>query len=124
MKIRNGFVSNSSSSSFVVLLPDNFLEKIDYDKITGGDDEFPLDDFKSLLKQFVCDGGIYNDEIYEYENELDLDNDYEFADLLHEQVEPYILTSIEGGPDEGQYVIITRKEVEEILNKGKELLNN
>ena len=33
MKIRNGFVSNSSSSSFVLLLPDNFLEKVDYKKI-------------------------------------------------------------------------------------------
>ena len=33
MKVRNGFVSNSSSSSFVVILPDNFSDTIDYDKI-------------------------------------------------------------------------------------------
>jgi hypothetical protein len=32
MKIRNGFVSNSSSSSFVILLPDNFdINSIDFD---------------------------------------------------------------------------------------------
>jgi len=124
MKIRNGFVSNSSSSSFVVLLPDNFLEKVDYDKITENYDEFPLDDFKDLLKNFVNNRGMYNEEIYEYENDLDLDDDYEFVDLLLEQIEPYILTSIESGPDQGQYVVISRKEVEKILNKGKELLNN
>jgi len=39
MKVRNGFVSNSSSSSFVVLLPENFIEKINYEEVTGGDED-------------------------------------------------------------------------------------
>ena len=41
MRIRNGFVSNSSSSSFVVIIPKNFeLPKIDYETL----DEFSVNE--------------------------------------------------------------------------------
>lgn len=38
MKIRNGFVSNSSSSSFVVLLPEKFVENVDFSKFIRSND--------------------------------------------------------------------------------------
>lgn len=107
MKIRNGFVSNSSSSSFVVLLPDNFLENVDYDEITNNDEDFPVDDLKSLLEEFVKRGVIWNEEIYNYDNE--------FADILYELVEPYIIASMDTGPDEGQIIIADKNKIKEIL---------
>lgn len=111
MKIRAGFVSNSSSSSFVVVLPENFIEKIDFDKITDGDDEFPLDNFKSLLNDLVRDGGMCDEEIYGY----DEDGDFDFGDHLHDLLDPYIIASFEGGPDDGQIVVADRNEIIKIL---------
>jgi hypothetical protein len=34
---------------------------------------------------------------------------------LYELVEPYIVVDIEGGPDNGQFVIIDRKTIEDKL---------
>ena len=112
MKIRNGFVSNSSSSSFIVLLPDNFLNKVDYDKITQGDDDFPKEDFKRLLEDFVVQDGIWNEGIYDYDND-----GWEFADILYDLMQPYIIGSVDGGPDEGQWSVANKEKVREILNK-------
>ena len=63
MKTKNGFVSNSSSSSFVVLLPENFLKTIDYEKISdnyiiynSGDDKFHVRGTIIYNRHF---GGIY-----------------------------------------------------------------
>jgi len=115
MKIRNGFVSNSSSSSFVLVLPDNFVESVDYNKITNGEEDFPLDEFKKLLTTIIEDNGTWTEEIYDYERELDLDCDYEFSDIIYDLFKPYSITSIDTGPDAGQYVIVTREEIEEKL---------
>ena len=121
MKIRNGFVSNSSSSSFVLLLPDNFLEKVDYDKIVkenqfndepDDDERFPLEDFKKLLTSFVNQGGMWNEEIYDYDT-----GDWEFGEILYDLMQPYVLTSLEAGPDAGVWTILDRTEVVKFLNK-------
>jgi len=50
MKIRNGFVSNSSSSSFIVLLSQNGLEAVN-----SGLDEDQKTFFKYLLKEIDFD---------------------------------------------------------------------
>jgi hypothetical protein len=114
MKVRAGFVSNSSSSSFVVLLPENFLETVDYDKIkTEHEDEdgnFPMDEFKQLLKNFVDQEGMLSEEIYDYDEE-----DFEFVDILDDLIEPYVVTSIDSGPDEGCYIVLNREKVKELL---------
>ena len=110
MKTRNGFVSNSSSSSFVVLLPENFLENIDYEKIVDGNEDFPLDEFKRLLNDFVTEEGMWLEEIYNYENE-----DYDFYELLDNLVTPYMIASMEGGPDEGQIVVADRELIKKLL---------
>ena len=124
MKIRNGFVSNSSSSSFVVLLPENFLENVEYDKIVEKQDEdFPIEIFKSLVEKFIDDGGMCNEEIYDFLNENQDDNDYDdddyddydFYDILYDLIQPYIIADMEGGPDEGQIIVADINKVKEIL---------
>ena len=111
MKVRNGFVSNSSSSSFVVLLPEDFLENVDYEKIVDGNEDFPLDEFKRLLNDFVEEGGMWLEEIYnEYEND-----DFDFTELLDTLVTPYMIASMEGGPDEGQIVVADRELIKKLL---------
>ena len=116
MKIRSGFVSNSSSSSFVILLPENFLEIVDYDKITDGDEDFPLDTFKGLLKKLIDEKGLYNDDVYEYSKSNGA-VEYYLSDTLNDIIRPYIIAEVEGGPDEGQFIIADTKKINEILNK-------
>lgn len=111
MKIRAGFVSNSSSSSFVVVLPENFVESVDYDKITDGDEDFPLDDFKRLLNDLVNDKCMYDDEIYNYDKK----HRYEFMNKLRELIDPYCIASFDTSSDSGQVVVADRDEIIKIL---------
>ena len=108
MKIRNGFVSNSSSSSFVVLLPENFVENIDFNKITDEYEDFKLDDFKSFLNKVIEDSGIWKEEISE-------EYGYEFSDALDTLFRPYVVASIETSSDSGQIVILDREEIKKLL---------
>lgn len=111
MKIRTGFVSNSSSSSFVVLLPENFIETIDFDKVTDGDEDFPLDEFKRMLNDLIKVGDIWVDGIYdEYETD-----DRDFYDILDNLLEPYVIASMETSSDAGQIVVADRDAVKKIL---------
>jgi len=117
MKIRKGFVSNSSSSSFVILLPENFLDIVDYKKITDEYEDFPLDGFKELLKRLVDDGGFYNEEIYDYSKKYDKNHEYDFFDNLNDVISAYVIATVEGGPDDGQIVVADSKKITELLNK-------
>jgi hypothetical protein len=117
MKTKNGFVSNSSSSSFVVLLPENFLKTIDEEKISdnyiiynSGDDKFPVDDFRRLLTNFVEEGYMYNEEIYEYD-----EYDYGFVDILTDFLSPYIIAKLDTSSDGGQFVVADRKKIEKLI---------
>lgn len=112
MKIRNGFVSNSSSSSFVILLPENFVETIDFEKITRGDEDFPLDDFKRLINDFVKRRkGMWMEEIQEYDEQ-----DYDFVDIIYELTRPYVVADVEtGSGDGGSYVVLDREKIKAML---------
>jgi hypothetical protein len=72
MKIRNSFVSNSSSSSFIVLIPN-----IDPDK------DCYNDSLEELL--FNCDDSNYYDDLEDYN-----DNCKKFANKYLEKYKEYI----------------------------------
>jgi len=108
MKIRNGFVSNSSSSSFVVLLPDDFdINTIDFqveiDKCKYADDAEP-ENVKKALQELISSNSLFNEDYY--------DSIYVIKSIL----KPYIVASIEGGPDDGSITLLDNKKVKKILN--------
>jgi len=110
MKIRAGFVSNSSSSSFVVLLPEKFIENIDFNEITDGDEDFPLDEFKKMLNEFIEEGCLWLEQIYDYESD-----GRDFYEILDNLLDPYVIASMDTSSDAGQIVIADREKIKKIL---------
>jgi hypothetical protein len=97
MKIRSGFVSNSSSSSFILLLPKNFdVETQDYSSF-----ENPIK-AKNCLKKLIKD------------NQLWQDGNYDVYHDLTTFLKDYIITSIDTGPDEGTINLLNNRDVEKI----------
>ena len=119
MKIRNGFVSNSSSSSFVLYLPKTFnldkllenyvvdgeyaeeiLEEYEY----NGDDEdvFVKEKLKEKIENFISDG-----QINEYDN-------YAIFNIAQEIFSPYVIADIDVSSDSGSIVIVDKNKIDEI----------
>jgi hypothetical protein len=92
MKIRCGFVSNSSSSSFVVLLPHNLNVR------KGLQDAF---------NRLVNEGELWEEECFGYFGEL--------VDILND----YIIAVIETPSDGGVITIADREKVEKIIGDKK-----
>lgn len=120
MKIRNGFVSNSSSSSYVLYIPDNFdrekffqeNEQIAID-IIENDEKYDQKKFKKIYLDFLNGGGFWRD------------NDYISYEALYEMFSDFEVASMETGPDEGQMVILDNQKIKKIdglkIKKFKEL---
>jgi len=126
MKIRNGFVSNSSSSSFVILLPDNFnteeyvksrintleskyvkgeiLEHFDIDTTNLNEDDLVVEKAIEIINQFIEDSSVYN-----YDTYIEYETVYQF---LNE----YIIAEVESGSgDSGEGILIDSKQIKKIL---------
>ena len=107
MKIRTGFVSNSSSSSFVVLIPsgldvDRFPEpseeQYDWYDIEPEDRPEYFKKIKDSIRALQQGGEIWRDE------------DYYVFGLLEKLLEDYIVGSVSTGPDEGTIVGVSPKK--------------
>ena len=127
MKQRNGFVSNSSSSSFVVLLPDNFVEKTDWNEVMKtyfndsyyDENEFeyrygvkPTPElFKKQVELFIENKSCWD----EYEKDL---NNEPSMSIVNELIpREYIIGSIDSGPDSGEMVLSNKEDILKILNE-------
>jgi len=112
MKIRQGFVSNSSSSSFVLLLPKNFdadkyVDNMEDVEINGIIREYDMEDkneLKEIFNKLVKDAYIYGEDNYKAFNVC--------SDVLKE----FIVTEVEGGPDESSISLLSEKERERLKN--------
>lgn len=114
MKIRFGFVSNSSSSSYVLLLPKNFdtnmfIDNMDEERIKEIIEDHDLED-KDELKYHV-EKLIEDGYLYAYDDSKSL---YVCEDVLRD----FKIMSIQGGPDDGSISLMSEREKEKI----KELL--
>ena len=107
MKIRSGFVSNSSSSSFIILLPDNFdINSIDFDTAVKNDNycECEAEDVKKTMAKFIKKGYLYNEE-----------DGYDESHMVQKILKDYVIASLDGGPDEGQIILASNTKVKKIL---------
>jgi len=115
MKVRTGFVSNSSSTSFVVLLPKDL--KFKDLKITEEVIEIVKESNEEATNKEVIklvEKSLNN--LVKTGLSMDEENcdTYLLAELLHE----YIIAEIESGPDgEGSLVLADNKKIEKILSK-------
>jgi len=113
MKTRNGFVSNSSSSSYVVYLPDNF--KLD---LKSEDVQRRFDD------TYGEDGNIdeFSGEVQEAFEALmaegEVDTSTEGAGALEDLLANYVIASFGSGPDGGCIVLANKERIRKIEREG------
>ena len=109
MKIRNGFVSNSSSSSYIVVIPDGFKPKKE-NQIT-----------KILWDILLRKGELNRDCMFhdiEPESDDETDAIYDTFDNLTEELKPYCLAEIETGADNGSSIILLdNKKIKKLWGK-------
>jgi len=102
MKVRNGFVSNSSSSSFIMLIPESFnIDEFDftpYQKKLGYNDtneEEVIKLFKKLQKQ----KSLWHGDNY---------------DVITEIFDEFVITSVETSSEDGGVDILSNKSIKKL----------
>ena len=117
MKVRHGFVSNSSSCSYIVLLPDGFAFddqaiKDAIDKNFGDvEDELPI--VKEAFDALRSGKDIWNEE---YNGCV--------TQVLHDLFtnKGLVLAGVDTGPDAGQMISVSAVKVQKILDKTKDAI--
>jgi len=139
MKTRKGFVSNSSSTSYLVSLPKNFsitkaLSKTNIDKLKKKIKENwkrePLENINKFdhrqnvtehLEYLLETGVIENDPDDKYDEDDDI-----AQNIIHVILEEYIVGEIEGGPDRASCTVLVDTSrskgniIDKILEKRKQ----
>ena len=117
MKVRNGFVSNSSSSSYVILLPEEFnvneidLTKFDFESDWYEDEEIDFDDIKQTLNDLITDKEIWQEDSTNYYYVLKI-------------VEDYTIAEVDVSSEGGTIILADYKKVKNIITKNrKEKIN-
>ena len=110
MKIRHQFVSNSSSTSFVVLLPENFCpETVDLTGVKEQMSEYEVDEdgVREGLRSLISNDQLWEEECY--------DSWFVISELLSD----YRLAGIDTGPDAGVISLADRSAVKKVLDNEK-----
>jgi len=105
MKTRSGFVSNSSSTSYAILLPADAKFNV------SGFDDSVIADAKNAFDELKASKADL------YFESLGGEDPYETGDALVEALQPYIIAEFDSGPDEGQVVHADMNKVRKILGQ-------
>lgn len=133
MKIRTGFVSNSSSTSYVILVPSDFdvddfvYSKLDTLRKKYAEDnrrEYPrpkkgeekpkvilpfdyIEEFIKRFKKYVKRGGLYSEE-----------DRYSYGDMytISDMMKDLVIANVEGGPDQGTLTFVKQNEVQDLIS--------
>jgi len=109
MKIRMGFVSNSSSSSYVIVLPENFeISSINFAEFADPDD-YTEDDIRADVLELMNGGELW-----------DGDGCSSCLMAVEEALSKYVVATIDGGADDyGSMVCISNDKIKEIWEGNK-----
>ena len=111
MKIRSGFVSNSSSSSFVVVLPSDFKSQIDtmdlseYQKELEWNDTAE-EDVRIQFHNLVREGYLCNDDCYSEYSVI--------SEILTKK--DWVVATVEGGPDDGSIEVADVEKIQKVIS--------
>ena len=124
MKLRSGFVSNSSSSSFIMLFPEGFdIDKIDWDAVDfsyflvhSPEDNIRL---KKVYKQAAIDGlkllfsrgfigtSVNDEEKGDMNRGMLWDNEvYDATWAITVLFPQYVIAEFQTGPDDGKIILV------------------
>jgi len=120
MKIRNGFVSNSSSSSFIILFPDGF-DPIHDSVINKNIDEYIKLNPTIWMERYYRYVELTKDKINKFLNDFLRDGaDYESdtVEILSNILGEYAVKIVESGPDVKFIVLLNNEKIKMAL-KGK-----
>lgn len=120
MKIRTGFVSNSSSSSYIVMFPDNFkIEDFNFEKykekinevFNDWDlDSYSKEQYQAEIERLIL--GLASDTEYIYQDGAD----WQF-ELLSEILEDYTIAMIDSSSDCGAIQGVNKDKMKKILGE-------